>query len=115
MNKISKISGQKELMNRKSKMVLSTTGSLEALIGAFNRIDKEEYLIQTANCPQRIGVRYNNNEVVFQILNGIQEKTQSWLTGLKGSVWYKLNQYDREFIIVVEAANCYISAYELLN
>ncbi len=115
MKKIAKIQGQRILIEKRSKMVLSATGSLEGLKKMFNRISKEDYFKQTQNCPVRQGIKYNNDTVAFRILEGTQKNSMSYLSDLKKSSWYISNQYGLNFIIVVEEGGNYITLYETID
>ena len=115
MKKITKKEGQEILMNKTSKMVLSTTGNMEALLRLFNRIDKEEYLYQVKNSPARIGVKANGKNMAFKVMEGTQKGMVSYLTDLTGSTWYKHEEYGLNFIVVSEKGDIYITVYEILN
>ncbi len=115
MDKITKKAGQEILMKKTSRMVLSTTGNVEAFLRVFDRIDKEEYLYQVEYSPARIGIKANNNNMAFKLLDGPQEGTASYLTGLIGSTWYKHEEYDLNFIVISEKGDIYITVYEILD
>ncbi len=115
MKKITKKAGQEILMKKTSKLVLSTTGNVDSLLRAFAGIDKEDYLHQVEYSPVRIGVKANNNNMAFKVLQGPQKGVVSYLTGLTGSIWYEHEEYGLNFIVVSEKGDIYVTVYEILD
>ena len=117
LNKITKIQGQKSLLASESKLVLTAGIALDKAIDIFNRTSEIDYDLQTKDCVRRIGYKYNNNEVVFRILEGDKIGSSSWLSSLTGSKWYSYSKYGKDFIIVTQGDGEYNSTmvYELLK
>ena len=99
MNKITKKQGMIELMGNKSKLVLSGYVSLEKAESLLN-MENEKYTELTKDISKRKGIRYNNNEVVFEMLEGEVKGKKSWLNGLTGTKWYKHKNNNGEFIVI---------------
>ena len=99
MKKITKKQGMIELMGNKSKLVLNGYVNLEKAESLLN-MENEKYTELTKDISKRKGIRYNNNEVVFEILEGEVKGKKSWLNGLTGTKWYKHKNNNGEFIVI---------------
>ena len=99
MKKITKKQGMIELMGNKSKLVLNGYVNLEKANELLN-MENEKYIRLTKNICKRKGIKYNNNEVVFEILEGEKKNEKSWLNGLTGTTWYKHNNENGNFIVI---------------
>ena len=99
MNKITKKQGMIELRESVSKLVLSGYVSLEKAESLLN-MDNKKYTELTKDICKRKGIRYNNNEVVFEMLEGEVKGKKSWLNGLTGTKWYKHKNNNGEFIVI---------------
>ena len=101
MKKISKKEGQTRLMNNISKMVCMANGDTERIATLINNTPMENYIKCTENVPTRQGIKFNNNEVVFQILEGENKGQHSWLSSLTGSKWYEFtSKLDKNYVII---------------
>ena len=99
MKKITKKQGMIELRESISKLVLTGYVSLEKAEDLLN-MDNEKYVKLTKDISKRKGIRYNNNEIVFEMLNGDVKGKKSWLNGLTGTKWYKHKSDNGEFIVI---------------
>ena len=99
MKKITKKQGMIELRESISKLVLTGYVSLEKAHELLN-MENEKYVKLTKDISKRKGIRYNNNEVVFEILEGDVKGKKSWLNGLTGTKWYKHKSNNGEFIVI---------------
>ena len=82
-----------------SKLVLTGYVSLEKAHELLN-MENEKYVKLTKDISKRKGIRYNNNEVVFEMLEGDVKGKKSWLNGLTGTKWYKHKSNNGEFIVI---------------
>ena len=69
MKKITKKEGQLNLMKGKSKLVLNGYVNLDKANELLN-MENKRFIELTKNIACRTGVKYNNNEVVFEVLEG---------------------------------------------
>ena len=99
MKKITKKQGMIELMGNKSKLVLTGYVSLEKAESLLN-MDNEKYTELTKGICKRKGIKYNNNEVVFEMIEGDVKGKKSWLSSLTGTKWYKHKNNNGEFIVI---------------
>lgn len=99
MKKITKKQGMIELRENISKLVLTGYVSLEKAHELLN-MENEKYVKLTKDISKRKGIRYNNNEVVFEMLEGDVKGKKSWLNGLTGTKWYKHKSNNGEFIVI---------------
>ena len=99
MKKITKKQGMIELRESISKLVLTGYVSLEKAHELLN-MENEKYVKLTKDISKRKGIRYNNNEVVFEMLEGDVKGKKSWLNGLTGTKWYKHKSNNGEFIVI---------------
>ena len=99
MNKITKKQGMIELRESTTRLVLNGYVSLEKADELLN-MENKRYTELTKNICKRKGIRYNNNEVVFEILEGEKKGKKSWLNGLTGTKWYKHSNKNGNFIII---------------
>ena len=88
-----------ELIESKSKLVLSGYINLEKAESLLN-MENEKYTKLTKDICKRKGIKYNNNEVVFEMLEGDVKGKKSWLNGLTGTKWYKHKSNNGEFIVI---------------
>ena len=101
INKITKKEGQTRLLKNTSKMVCITSGDTNKMINIINNTPLEDYIKATENVPTRQGIKMNNNEVVFQILEGEKVGTHSWLSSLTGSKWYEFkSELNKEYVLI---------------
>lgn len=99
MKKITKKQGMIELRESISKLVLTGYVSLEKAHELLN-MENEKYVKLTKDISKRKGIRYNNNEVVFEMLEGDVKGKKSWLNELTGTKWYKHKSNNGEFIVI---------------
>ena len=99
MKKITKKQGMIELRESVSKLVLNGYVSLEKAESLLN-MENKKYTELTKDISKRKGIRYNNNEVVFEMLEGEVKGKKSWLNGLTGTKWYKHKNNNGEFIVI---------------
>ena len=99
MKKITKKQGMMELRESTSRLVLNGYVNLEKANELLN-MENEKYISLTKNICKRKGIKYNNNEVVFEILEGEKKGKKSWLNGLTGTKWYKYDNKNGSFIII---------------
>ena len=99
MKKITKKQGMIELRESISKLVLTGYVSLEKAHELLN-MENEKYVKLTKDISKRKGIRYNNNEVVFEMLEGDVKGKKTWLNGLTGTKWYKHKSDNGEFIVI---------------
>ena len=101
INKITKKEGQTRLLKNISKMVCITSGDTNKMINIINNTPMEDYIKATENVPTRQGIKMNNKEVVFQILEGENEGRHSWLSSLTGSKWFEFkSELDKEYVLI---------------
>ena len=99
MKKITKKQGMIELMGNKSKLVLSGYVSLEKAFSLLN-MENEKYTKLTKDICKRKGIKYNNNEVVFEMIEGDAKGKKTYLSSLTGTTWYKHNNKNGNFIVI---------------
>lgn len=99
MKKITKKQGMIELRESISKLVLTGYVSLEKAEDLLN-MDNEKYVELTKDISKRKGIRYNNNEVVFEMLEGDVKGKKTYLNSLTGTKWYKHKSNNGEFIVI---------------
>ena len=87
MKKITKKEGQLHLMESVSKLVLNGYVNLDKANELLN-MDNKKFVELTKNIGCRSGIKYNNNAVVFEILDGENKGKTSWLRSLQGTKWY---------------------------
>ena len=66
----------------------------------YTRIKKYINKYKTKNIACRSGVKYNNNEVVFEILDGDNRGKKSWLSSLTGTKWYLHSNLNGDFVVI---------------
>ena len=69
MKKITKKEGQLNLMKGKSKLVLTGYVNLDKANELLD-MDNKKFIELTKDIACRQGIKYNNNEVVFEVLEG---------------------------------------------
>ena len=99
MKKITKKEGQLNLMKGKSKLVLTGYVSLNKANELLD-MDNKKFIELTKDISYRSGVKYNNNEVVFEILEGDNKGKKSWLSSLTGSKWYLHSNLNGDFVVI---------------
>ena len=99
MKKITKKQGMIELMESKSKLVLTGYVSLEKANELLN-MENKRYTELTEGVCKRKGIKYNNNEVVFEVLEGYAKGKKTYLSSLTGTKWYKHSNKNGNFIVV---------------
>ena len=101
INKITKKEGQTRLLKNTSKMVCITSGDTNKMINIINNTPMEDYIKATENVPTKQGIKMNNKEVVFQILEGENKGSHSWLSSLTGSKWFEFkSELNKEYVII---------------
>ena len=101
INKITKKEGQSRLLKNISKMVCITSGDTNKMINIINNTPMEDYIKATENVPTKQGIKMNNKEVVFQILEGENKGKYSWLSSLTGTKWYTFkSELNKEYILI---------------
>ena len=99
MKKITKKEGQLNLMKGKSKLVLSGYVNLNKANELLD-MENKKFIELTKDISCRSGVKYNNNEVVFEILDGDNRGKKSWLSSLTGTKWYLHSNLNGNFIVI---------------
>ena len=99
MKKITKKQGMIELMKAESKLVLTGYVSLEKAHELLN-MDNEKYTELTKDISKRKGIKYNNNEIVFEFLQGDVKGKKTYLNSLTSTKWYKHKSNNGEFIVI---------------
>ena len=99
MKKITKKEGQLNLMKGKSKLVLTGYVSLNKANELLD-MDNKKFIELTKDISYRSGVKYNNNEVVFEILEGENKGKKSWLSSLTGTKWYLHSNLNGNFVVI---------------
>ena len=99
MKKITKNQGMIELRESISKLVLTGYVSLEKAESLLN-MDNKKYTELTKDISRRKGIKYNNNEIVFEFLQGDIKGKKTYLNSLTGTKWYKHKSDNGEFIVI---------------
>ena len=99
MKKITKKEGQLNLMKGKSKLVLTGYVSLNKANELLD-MDNKKFIELTKDISYRSGVKYNNNEVIFEILDGDNRGKKSWLSSLTGTKWYLHSNLNGNFVVI---------------
>lgn len=99
MKKITKKEGQLNLMKGKSKLVLTGYVSLNKANELLD-MDNKKFIELTKDIACRQGIKYNNNEVVFEVLEGNNKGKKSWLSSLTGTKWYLHSNLNGDFVVI---------------
>ena len=99
MKKITKKEGQLNLMKGKSKLVLSGYVNLNKDIVLLD-MENKKFIELTKDIACRQGIKYNNNEVVFEVLEGDCKGKKSWLSSLTKTKWYLHSNLNGDFIVI---------------
>ena len=99
MKKITKKEGQLNLMKGKSKLVLTGYVSLNKANELLD-MENKKFIELTKDIACRHGVKYNNNEVVFEVLEGENKGKKSWLSSLTGTKWYLHSNLNGDFVVI---------------
>ena len=99
MKKITKKEGQLHLMESVSKLVLNGYVNLDKANELLD-MDNKKFIELTKDISCRSGVKYNNNEVVFEVLEGSNKGKKSWLSGLTKTKWYLHSNLNGNFIVI---------------
>ena len=99
MKKITKKEGQLHLMENVSKLVLNGYVNLDKANELLD-MDNKKFIELTKDISYRSGVKYNNNEVVFEVLEGSNKGKKSWLSGLTQTKWYLHSNLNGNFIVI---------------
>ena len=86
-------------MKGKSKLVLTGYVSLNKANELLD-MENKKFIELTKDIACRQGIKYNNNEVVFEILDGINKGKKSWLNSLTGTKWYLHSNLNGDFIVI---------------
>lgn len=99
MKKITKKEGQLHLMENISKLVLTGYVNLNKANELLD-MDNKKFIELTKDIACRQGIKYNNNEVVFEVLEGDCKGKKSWLNGLTGTKWYLHSNLNGDFVVI---------------
>ena len=99
MKKITKKEGQLHLMEGISKLVLSGYVNLNKANELLD-MESKKFIELTKDIACRHGVKYNNNEVVFEVLEGDCKGKKSWLSSLTKTKWYLHSNLNGNFIVI---------------
>ena len=99
MKKITKKEGQLHLMENVSKLVLNGYVNLDKANELLD-MDNKKFIELTKDISYRSGVKYNNNEVVFEILDGDNRGKKSWLSSLTKTKWYLHSNLNGDFVVI---------------
>ena len=99
MKKITKKEGQLNLMKGKSKLVLTGYVNLNKANELLD-MDNKKFIELTKDISYRQGIKYNNNEVVFEVLEGDNKGKKSWLSSLTGTKWYLHSNLNGDFVVI---------------
>ena len=99
MKKITKKEGKLHLMENISKLVLTGYVSLNKANELLD-MENKKFIELTKDISCRSGVKYNNNEVVFEVLEGSNKGKKSWLNGLTGTKWYLHSNLNGDFVVI---------------
>ena len=99
MKKITKKEGQLNLMKGKSKLVLTGYVNLDKANELLD-MDNKKFIELTKDIACRQGIKYNNNEVVFEVLEGDCKGKKSWLSSLTKTKWYLHSNLNGDFIVI---------------
>lgn len=99
MKKITKKEGQLHLMENISKLVLTGYVNLNKANELLD-MDNKKFIELTKDIACRHGIKYNNKEVVFEVLEGDCKGKKSWLNGLTGTKWYLHSNLNGDFVVI---------------
>ena len=99
MKKITKKEGQLNLMKGKSKLVLTGYVNLDKANELLD-MENKKFIELTKDIACRQGIKYNNNEVVFEVLEGDCKGKKSWLSSLTKTKWYLHSNLNGNFIVI---------------
>ena len=99
MKKITKKEGQLHLMENVSKLVLNGYVNLEKANELLD-MDNKRFIELTKDISYRRAIKYNNNEVVFEILDGDNRGKKSWLSSLTKTKWYLHSNLNGDFVVI---------------
>ena len=99
MKKITKKEGQLHLMEGISKLVLNGYVNLDKANELLD-MDNKKFIELTKDIACRQGIKYNNNEVVFEVLEGDCKGKKSWLSSLTKTKWYLHSNLNGNFIVI---------------
>ena len=99
MKKITKKEGQLYLMENISKLVLTGYVSLNKANELLD-MENKKFIELTKDIACRSAIKYNNNEVVFEILDGINKGKKSWLSSLTKTKWYLHSNLNGDFVVI---------------
>ena len=99
MKKITKKEGQLHLMESVSKLVLNGYVNLDKANELLD-MDNKKFIELTKDISYRSGVKYNNNEVVFEVLDGDNRGKKSWLSSLTGTEWCLHSNLNGNFVVI---------------
>ena len=99
MKKITKKEGQLHLMENVSKLVLNGYVNLDKANELLD-MDNKKFIELTKDISYRRAIKYNNNEVVFEILDGDNRGKKSWLSSLTKTKWYLHSNLNGDFVVI---------------
>ena len=99
MKKITKKEGQLHLMENVSKLVLNGYVNLDKANELLD-MDNKRFIELTKDISYRRAIKYNNNEVVFEILDGDNRGKKSWLSSLTKTKWYLHSNLNGDFVVI---------------
>ena len=99
MKKITKKEGQLHLMENISKLVLTGYVNLNKANELLD-MENKKFIELTKDISCRHGIKFNNKEVVFEILEGDCKGKKSWLSSLTKTKWYLHSNLNGNFIVI---------------
>ena len=99
MKKITKKEGQLHLMENVSKLVLNGYVNLDKANELLD-MDNKKFIELTKDISYRRTIKYNNNEVIFEILDGDNRGKKSWLSSLTKTKWYLHSNLNGDFVVI---------------
>ena len=99
MKKITKKEGQLHLMENVSKLVLTGYVNLNKANELLD-MENKKFIELTKDISCRHGIKFNNKEVVFEILEGDCKGKKSWLSSLTKTKWYLHSNLNGNFIVI---------------
>lgn len=99
MKKITKKEGMEYLNETISKLVLTGYVDLKKANELLDMKNKE-FIEKTKDISYRKVIKSNNNQVVFELLDGDVKGKKTWLTDLAKTTWYIYNNHNGKFIVI---------------
>ena len=99
MKKITKKEGQLHLMENVSKLVLTGYVNLNKANELLD-MENKKFIELTKDISCRHGIKFNNKEVVFEVLEGENKGKKSWLSSLTKTKWYLHSNLNGDFVVI---------------